>query len=94
MLEEKLENIEKHLETLEEKVQDVYDYQKDIDCIQDKLIALDDRFCRNNLRIDGVMEEKRETCGMCKDKVEKLFKEKLGSLPLIMNIGYMQNMVK
>ena len=52
VLEQKLENVEKHLDTLEEKIQNVYDYQEDYDYtnyIQDKLIDLEDRSRRNNM---------------------------------------------
>ena len=37
VLEQKVENVAKPLDTIEEKVQKVYDYQQDADYIQDKL---------------------------------------------------------
>ena len=60
----KLENAEKHVDTLEEKVQEVYYKPQDTDYIQDKLINLEDRSCRNNLRVGGVVEEKGKTLYM------------------------------
>ena len=60
VLRETLENVEKHLDTLEEKVQVVYDYQQDIDYIQEKLIELEDRSRRNNVQIEDVMKKRRD----------------------------------
>ena len=60
VLRETLENVEKHLDTLEEKVQVVYDYQQDTDYIQEKLIELEDRSRRNNVQIEDVMKKRRD----------------------------------
>ena len=59
-------------DTFESKVQGVCDHQHGKDYIQDKLIELGDRSCRNNLRIDGVIEEKQETWNICKEKVKAI----------------------
>ena len=70
--------IEKKVDNLEDKVQDIWDYQIDPDYIQHKLIELQDRSRRNNIRIDGIEEEEGETWEISEAKATKVFKEKLG----------------
>ena len=43
-----------------------------------KLIELEDRSRRNNIRIDGIEEEQYETWDRCEEKVQKVIKDKLG----------------
>ena len=43
----------------------------------EKLIELEDRSLRNNLRIDGISEVSHETWEMCEDSVKDLIKTKL-----------------
>ena len=50
----------------------------DSDFVYDKLIDLEDRSRRNNLRISGISESKYETCEKCEEKVDEVFCEKLG----------------
>ena len=48
------------------------------DFVYDKLVDLEDRSRRNNLRIYGISESKYETWEKCKEKVDEIFREKLG----------------
>ena len=50
----------------------------DSDFVHDKLIYLEDRSRRNNLRIYGISESKYETSEKCEEKVDEVFREKLG----------------
>ena len=78
VIEKKVEKLETELDNLEDKVQDIWDYQIDPDYIQHKLIELEDRSRRNNIRIDGIEEEEGETWEISEAKATKVFKEKLG----------------
>ena len=77
-IENEVEKLETKLDNLEDKVQDIWDYQIDPDYIQHKLIELEDRSRRNNIRIDGIEEEEGETWEISEAKATKVFKEKLG----------------
>ena len=70
--------METKLDNLEDKIQDIWDYQIDPDHIQYKSTGLEDRSRRNNLRIDAIEEEEGETREIYEAKVTKVFKEKLG----------------
>ena len=79
-------------EQLDEKLaklkNDVGKFQTDMKYIEDnllepeyvmgKLIELEDRSRRNNLRIDGVEETLNETWDICEGKVQDIVKNKLG----------------
>ena len=52
-LEEKVQNIQRKVSSIEEKVQEMYDYLIDPDEVEKKLTDLEDRFRGNNLQIDG-----------------------------------------
>ena len=56
VIENKGEKLETELDDLEGKVQEIWDYQINPDYIQHKLVELEDRSQRNNLRIDGIEE--------------------------------------
>ena len=43
-----------------------------------KLIELEDRSRRNNIRIDRIEENQYETWDRCEEKVQKVIKDKLG----------------
>ena len=87
-LEQKVENQEKYLDTLDENVQEIYDYQQDTYHIQDKPVELEDRSHRNNLQIDGIMEEKEKTWDISKDKVKEIFSKNVGiEKTFMVNIG-------
>ena len=50
----------------------------DSDFAYDKLIDLEDKSRRNNLRIYSISELKYETWEKCQEKVDEVFREKLG----------------
>ena len=78
VIEKKVGKLETELDDLEGKVQEIWDYQMNLDYIQHKLVELEDRSRRNNLRIDGIEEEEGETWKISEAKATKVFKEKLG----------------
>ena len=78
VIEKKVEKLETELDNFEHKVQGVWDYQIDPDYIQYKLVELEDRSRRNNIRIDRIEEAEGETWEISETKATKVFKEKLG----------------
>ena len=67
-LKKKVADVEKKISTFEIKMNEIYDYQIDPDFVndslselQDKISETEDRSRRNNIRVDGVTEEKGET---------------------------------
>ena len=69
-LKEKIESLEKKYESICVKVDEVYDTQIDPQFVHNKLIDLEDRSRRNNLRIYGVTEMNDETWEKCEEHVE------------------------
>ena len=63
---------------METELQEFYNNQIDPDYIYNKLVDLEDRSRRCNLRIDGVTEKKFETWEQCEEENQNVFKEKLG----------------
>ena len=59
VLEEKVEKLEERCENMETELQEFYNNQIDPEYIYNKLVDLEDRSRRCNLRIDGVTEKKR-----------------------------------
>ena len=57
VIEKKVEKLKTELDDLQGKVQKIWDYEINPDYIQHKLVELEDRSRRNNLRIDGIEEE-------------------------------------
>ena len=57
--------------------QELYSNQINLEYVYNKLIDLEDRSWRCNLRIDGVAERKGETWEQCENKIQIVFKEKL-----------------
>ena len=45
--------------------------------LQDKISQMKGRSHRNNIRVDGVTDEKRKTCKDCKKKVLEILKDEL-----------------
>ena len=78
VIEKKVKKLKTELDNLEDKVQDIWDNQINSDYIQHKLIELEVRSRRNNIRIDGIEEEERETWDISEAKATKIFKENLG----------------
>ena len=60
-LQASLEYTDADLKDLSDRVDEIYDYQVDPDYVTNKLIDLEDRSRRNNLRIDGIPESMNET---------------------------------
>ena len=77
-LNEKIENIEEKQENIYDRIDEIYEYQIDPDYVYEKLVDLEDRSRRNNLRIYGIEETNNETWEKCEEHVEKVFNEKLG----------------
>ena len=78
VLEDKVARVEENLGHIESRVQEMYDYQLDPTFIEDKLIDLEDRSRRTNLRVDGIKERPNETWEDCENELHTLFKESLG----------------
>ena len=60
VLEEKVAKPEKKVEKLQEQINELWDYQVDPERLgftERKIIELEDRSRRNNLRIDGITEK-------------------------------------
>ena len=65
VLQEKMEKIEEKYDHINSKVNEIYEYQMDSQYVEEKLIELEDRSRRCNLRIDVVEEGKDETWDQC-----------------------------
>ena len=74
----KIKKLEEKHESIKKTVDEIYNSQVDSDFVYDKLIDLEDRSRRNNLRIYGISESKYETWEKCEEKVDEVFPEKLG----------------
>ena len=73
-----MNNVENKLVDIKHQIEKIYDYQFDLDYAEEKLIYLDNRLRRNNLRIDGILETPGETWENCEEKLQQVFHEKLG----------------
>ena len=54
MLEEKVQKYQEKAEHLDERIREIYEWQLDPEYVHNKLVGLEDRSRRNNLRIDGL----------------------------------------
>ena len=61
----------------ETELQEFYNNQVDPEYIYNKLVDVEDRSRRYNLRIGGVTERKGETWEQCEGEIQNIFKEKL-----------------
>ena len=80
IIEEKVKKLQKKISDLSEelKIHKNSNQEKvDIGLIRDKIRDVEDRPRRNNLRIDGIIEEEDETWEESEKKVLSLFKSKL-----------------
>ena len=73
-----MKNVENKLVDIKHQIERIYDYQVDLEYAEEKLIGLDNRLMRNNLRIDGIQETPGETWENCEEKLQQVFHEKLG----------------
>ena len=76
-LEEKVEKCQGKAEHLDERIWEIYEWQLDPEYVHNKLVDLEDRSRRNNLRTDRIKEKDGESWENCKAEVEKLFRERL-----------------
>ena len=74
----KIKKLEEKHKSIKKTVDEIHNSQVDSDFAYDKLIDLEDRSRRNNLRIYGISESKYATWVKCEEKVDKVFREKLG----------------
>ena len=72
---EKIADVEKNISTFETEMNEMYDYQIHPEFVndsqpelQDKILEMVDWSRRNNIRVDGVTEEKGETQEDCEKK--------------------------
>ena len=65
------------MKEVDARIRDICEYQIDPNYILDKFAEVEDISRRNNLRTDGINEEKGETWKMCKTKIKNIFQEKL-----------------
>ena len=75
---EEITNIKDDLNQVKNEIQELGEDVLDPDYVTNKLIELEDRSRRNNIRIDGIEEEQYETWDRCEEKVQKVIKDKLG----------------
>lgn len=62
---------------MRKRTQEIYDYQVDLNYVENNSKVREDRSRRNNLRIDGVVEENGEMLETCENRVMEILKEKL-----------------
>ena len=80
-LEEKVAEAEKKVEKLQEQINELWNYHMDherLEFTERKIVELEDRSRRNNLRIDEITEKEHKTWDECKQEVQSLIKDKLG----------------
>ena len=77
VLEKEFQKCQEKAEHLDERIREIYEWQLDPEYVHNKLVDLQDRSRRNNLRIDGIQEKVRESQEDCETEAEKLFREKL-----------------
>ena len=63
VLEEKVQKCQEKAEHLDERIREINEWQLDPEYIHNKLVDLENRCTRNNLRIDGIKEKKLEKVG-------------------------------
>ena len=77
VIEKKVEKLETELDNLKDKVQDIWDYQIDPDYIQHKLIELEDRSRRNNIKNRWHRRGARENVGDIRGKSDQGFQREV-----------------
>lgn len=76
-IDNKLVKVENELKDLKTDVKAIENDLLNADEVSDKLVELEDRSRRNNLRIDGIEESPDETWETCENKIKDVIKEKL-----------------
>ena len=74
---EEVASIKDKLNQVKPEIQELGEDVLDPDYVTNKLIELEDRSQRNNIRIDGIEEKQYETWDRCEEKVQKVTKDKL-----------------
>ena len=77
-MKEEITCIKDDLNQVKTDLQELGEDVLDPDYVTNKLIELEDRSRRNNIRIDGIEDDQNETWDSCEEKVQKLIKKKLG----------------
>ena len=77
-LDEELAKLKNDIGKIQTDMKYIEDDLLDPEYVMGKLIELEDRSRRNNLRIDGVEETPNETWDICEGKVQDIVKNKLG----------------
>ena len=72
-----MKNAGNKLADIEHQIDEIYDYQFVPNFVEQKLIDLEDKSRRNNLRVDGILETSGETGKGCEEKMQQVFQEKL-----------------
>ena len=72
-----VKDIKEDISQVQTNLRHIEDDMLDPDYVMEKLIELEDRSRRNNLRIDGISEVSHETWEMCEVSVKDLIKTKL-----------------
>ena len=78
VLKKKIKKLEERCENMETELQEFYNNQIDPEYVYNKLVDIEDRSRRCNLRIDGVTKREGETWEKCEDEIQNVFMEKLG----------------
>ena len=73
----KIKKLEEKHENINKTVDEIYNCQVDLDFVYYKLIDLEDRSRKINLRIYGISESKCKTWEKCEEKVDEVFRGKL-----------------
>ena len=77
-LKSSIDHTDADLSDLSDRVDEIYDYhQVDPKYVANKLIDLEDRSRRNNLRTDDISESRNETWEEYEEEIQKVFNEKL-----------------
>ena len=77
-LHDELKTIKTDIKDLDSAVKEIEQKIEEYPNINKKLIELDDRSRKNNIRIDGIVEMPNETWEECEIKVQEMFKMKMG----------------
>ena len=73
-----MKKLQENHESIIKAVDEIYISQVDSDLVYDKLIDWEDRSRRNNLRIYSISKSEHDTWEKCEEKVDEVFREKLG----------------
>ena len=79
--------LQEKIESVCKQVDEIYEYQNEIDpeYINNKLIDLEVRSRRNNLRIYGITETNDESWEKCEEHADQVFSQKLGLKTFVLN---------